>query len=161
MVIAYLNTYWNLMSNPDNYHERLTRDWVPLALTDPGSLCGLFLSARRHVALCHGPGPRSGRFAISYEVTHPRALNEAISVGISAPTDLPQPDAFVHAVQGSLGNRPRGPAASSTSTRTPTKVVAPRPSWVRRRFCRLRCGRSLCAGSPGSSEIPGTTSLCG
>ncbi|KIV79578.1 hypothetical protein PV11_07128 [Exophiala sideris] len=63
------------------YVERMTRAWVPLALTDEGLICALLLAACRHL-FEHGKLSQKERFtqlATQYKLACVRSLRQAIS----------------------------------------------------------------------------------
>ncbi|KAK0718447.1 hypothetical protein B0T26DRAFT_713363 [Lasiosphaeria miniovina] len=86
-VMPELNLHCPVLSNLGDYQSCLTREWVRLALTDTGSMSGLFLAACRHLALASAlpdnhesqAHDRFLRLATTYKVACIQALNEAIT----------------------------------------------------------------------------------
>lgn len=69
------------------YVERMTRAWVPLALTDTGLLDSLFLTASRHLSQSYQKGQeqqqRFAKLAVQYKLDCLRSLRGDISAKVS------------------------------------------------------------------------------
>lgn len=66
---------------PQFFTESMTREWVPLALTDIGLLDGIFLSACRHLAAHHCIDQKQQLFsqlAVRYKVECVQSLRGAL-----------------------------------------------------------------------------------
>lgn len=78
-VIPHMNINCNKLRNASRYVELMTREWVRLALTNTGSLNGLFLAACRHL-LMHRQEQRFVQLSIQYKLFCVQALRKTIHV---------------------------------------------------------------------------------
>lgn len=79
-VVPYVNEHCNRLRDSVNYLEKMTKEWVRLALSDLGFLHGVFLFACRHLVNNHHQQEFYDQLAIQYKIACVRAVNAAISV---------------------------------------------------------------------------------
>ena len=68
------------------YIQGIKAEWIPLALSDPGMLDGIFVSVCRSLHSLHGGGPYL-EYALRYKLTCLASLNNSISEEGSEPRD--------------------------------------------------------------------------
>ncbi|KAH8897457.1 hypothetical protein GQ53DRAFT_743149 [Thozetella sp. PMI_491] len=73
--IGYANSPY---SSLEEYANGTQREWIPLALTDPGMLDGIFITACRSLYALHGGGPYL-EYALRYKLRCMASLQKSIS----------------------------------------------------------------------------------
>lgn len=74
-------------TSPEEYLHGINRHWIPLALTDPGLLNGILISACRSLHVLYSGRSPYLNAAVRYKVSCIRSVNDDISKEPAAPRD--------------------------------------------------------------------------